>query len=105
MSFGADNVETAEADYFFVLGLDDSFGARESFVPLFVAYFVGIDLVLFKKLARHEIRIAAKQDVGAAARHVGGNGYGALASGLRYNLRFALVAVGVEDVVRHSLSE
>ncbi len=104
MSFRADDVETAESDHLLVLSLDDAFGASEDCAPLLVGCFVGIDLVLFKKLARHEIRIAAQQDVSAATRHVGGDSDRAFASGLSDDFRFALMVFGVQDVVRHGLS-
>ena len=44
--------------------------------------------------------IAAEQNVGAAAGHVGGDGDRAFASGLRDDVRFALVLLGVENLMR-----
>ena len=71
---------------------------------------LGIDAllaILFRRLAeflaRHGFRIAAQQNVGAAARHVGGNGDGTHAAGLRHNQRFALVLLGIQHVVLHFL--
>ena len=57
--------------------------------------------VLFpiEDLLEHEVGIAAQENVGAAARHVRGDGDGAFASGLGDDLGFALVLLGVEDVV------
>ena len=49
---------------------------------------------------RHELGVAAEHDVGASAGHVGGDGDGALAAGLRDDLRLTLVLLGVEDLVR-----
>src|SRR5208282_2871684 len=46
--------------------------------------------------------VAAEENVGSAAGHVGGNGDGALAPRLRNNLRFALVVLGVQHLVRNS---
>lgn len=43
--------------------------------------------------------IAAEHDVGAAARHVGGHGDGALAARLGHDLGLALVVLGVEHLV------
>ena len=57
----------------------------------------GPDLVL-----RHHLRVAAEEDVGAAAGHVGGDGDRALAARLRDDLGLALVLLGVEHVVRHA---
>ena len=45
------------------------------------------------------LRVAAQQDVGAAAGHVGGDGDRALAAGLRDDLGLALVVLGVEHLV------
>ena len=50
-------------------------------------------------LARHEFRIAAQQNIGTAAGHVGGNGNRALAARLRHDVRFALVILGVQHFV------
>ena len=50
-------------------------------------------------LAGHELGVAAEQDVGAAASHVGGDGDHADTAGLRDDLCFLLVELGVEDDV------
>ena len=54
------------------------------------------DSLLHAFLFGHEFGIAAEQNVGAAARHVGGDGDHAFASGLRDNFRFALVILGIQ---------
>ena len=46
-----------------------------------------------------KVGIAAQQNVGAAAGHVRGDGHGAFAPGLRDDLGFPLVLLGVQDVV------
>ena len=51
----------------------------------------------------HDLGVAAEQDVGAAAGHVGGDGDRALAAGLRDDVGLALVLLGVEHVVRDAL--
>ena len=51
-------------------------------------------------LIEHE-RIAAQDNVGAAARHVGGDGHRSLATGLRDHLCFALMVLGVQHLVRN----
>ena len=56
-------------------------------------------LVLQAGVLGHELGVAAQQNVGAAAGHVGGNRHRALASGLRHNLGFALVILGVQDLM------
>ena len=46
--------------------------------------------------------VAAEHDVRAAAGHVGGDGDGPQLARLGHDLRFALVLLGVEDVVRYA---
>ena len=60
------------------------------------------ELVLQAIIARHGFGIAAEQNVGAAAGHVRRNRYGAFASRLRDNFRFALVLLGVQHLVRNA---
>ncbi len=70
-------------------GLDGAFGGGD-----------GAGLLLADEiLAGHEVGVAAEQDVGAAAGHVGGDGDHAEAAGLGDDLGFLLVELGVEDDV------
>ena len=46
----------------------------------------------------HELGVAAQHDIGTTACHVGGDGDGTLFTGLRYDLGFALVVLGVQHV-------
>ena len=55
-------------------------------------------------LAGHEVGVAAEEDVGAAACHVGGDGDHADAAGLGDDLGFLLVELGVEDDVADALA-
>ena len=50
-------------------------------------------------LARHELGVAAEQDVGAAAGHVRGDRHRAEAAGLRHDLGFLRVELRVQDDV------
>ena len=50
-------------------------------------------------LPRHELGVAAEQNVGAAAGHVGGDGHRALAAGLGDELGFLGVVLGVQHDV------
>ena len=50
-------------------------------------------------LARHELGVAAEQDVGAAAGHVGGDRHRALAAGLGDDLGFLRVVLRVQHHV------
>ena len=60
--------------------------------------------LLHQLLAGHEIRVAAQQNIGAAAGHVGGDGHHPQPPGLRHNLRLALVELGVQHHVPHALA-
>ena len=114
VALGADDVEPAEADHLLVLlrGLRLELGdalleaprplgpAREEgrlLLALHGQVGLGPHLVL-----RHHLGVAAEDDVGAAAGHVGGDGDAALAAGLRDDLGLPLVVLRVEDVVRHA---
>ena len=55
-------------------------------------------------LPGHEVRIAAEQNIGSTACHVGGDSHHAEAACLRHDLGFALVELGVEHHVAHALS-
>src|SRR5579864_4542027 len=61
------------------------------------------DSLLHAFLLGHEFGVAAEQNVGTAAGHVGGNRDHALASGLRHNLGFALVILGIQHDVLDAL--
>ena len=56
----------------------------------------------FRRSSRHELGIAAEQNVGTAAGHVGGDRDRALAAGLRHDVGFALVILGVQHFVPHA---
>ena len=74
-------------------GLDRALGGRD-----------GAGLVFADEvLPRHEVGVAAEQDVGSAAGHVGGDGHHAQAAGLGYDLGFFLMELGVEDDVADAL--
>ena len=126
VTFGAENVQAADGGDFvvFFVGLD--LVAIEDFGPLiggddvFVAGvipdralgFVDVDLnlalggaqrlrdsLLHALLLGHEFRIAAEQNVGTAAGHVGGDRDHAFASGLGDDFGFALVILGIQHDV------
>ena len=64
----------------------------------------GLDDFLFHALLahgppRHEFRVAAQQDVRAAARHVGGDGHRAVMAGLGHDLRLPGMVLGVEHLM------
>ncbi len=53
-------------------------------------------------VARHLLGVAAKQNIGSAAGHVGRHGDCAFASRLRDDTRFAFVLLGVQHLMRDS---
>ncbi len=64
------------------------------------------DLLGQRLLPRHVLGVAAEQDVGAAAGHVGGDRDVALAAGLRDDLGFLRVVLRVEhDVLDAALAQ
>ena len=122
---GADDVQAAEVDDFLVLFVGQALEVREDAIPVGaldaveavdveeVDVLVVVDVLLFALddllgdvfvqalLARHVLGVAAEQDVGAAAGHVGGDRDRALAAGLRDDLGFLRVVLRVEhDVLR-----
>src|ERR1700761_2869609 len=60
--------------------------------------------LLDELLARHKVCVTAKQNVGAATRHICGNGDHAETSGLRNNLRFALVELRIQHDMAHAFA-
>ena len=101
MPLGADHVQAAEPPH------DDSFGLHlfaffdlaDQGVP-FGGGHIEPRLVLgLQDGPRHRFGIAAQNNVGTAARHVGGDGDGPEAARLSDDLRFALVLLGVEHLV------
>src|ERR1700729_415321 len=55
-------------------------------------------------LAGHEFGVAAEENVGTAASHIGGDGDHAEATGLGDNLGFLLVELSVEDDVANTFA-
>ena len=81
--------EACESD-----GGDGAFGGRDG-----AGGFAFYDVLL-----GHELGVAAEEDVGTAASHVGGDGDHAEAAGLGYDFGFLLVEFGVEDDVADGLA-
>src|ERR1051325_7138112 len=97
VALGTKYVQPAEVDHFFVIA-----------IPLLANLF--FDLLPFLRLQHvlrllrgEELRVAAEEDVRSAAGHVRGDRDRALASGLRDDLRFALVILRVQHHGRHAL--
>ena len=123
MALGADDVQAAESHDLVVLGVGLALEALEDPLVLLprnaiealevveVDELVVVDELLLalgqplgdligqRLLARHELRVAAEQDVRAAARHVGRDRHGAQAAGLRDDLGFLRVELRVQHDV------
>ena len=107
VAFRAHDVQAAERDYFFVFLVDLCPDRLVDRVPFGFSNRVGILVLLAQPLPCEEVGIAAKQNVGTAAGHVRGHGYGALAAGLGHDKRLAFVILGVQNLVldAHFLQE
>ena len=129
MTLGAEDVQAAELDDFFVLGRRSALEVREDALPVGardpveaidveeVDELLIVDELLFALrqllarllppglLPRHVLGVAAKQNVGAAAGHVRGDRDVALAAGLRDDFGFLRVVLGVQhDVLDAALA-
>ena len=105
VALGAQNVQAAQLDHFVVFLLDLRLNLAEDRVPfrtIFVVDGVRVFVLLAQALAGQEVGVAAEQNVGAAAGHVGRNRHRAFAPGLRDDERFALVILGVQHFVPHA---
>ncbi len=60
--------------------------------------------MLHQLLAREKLGISAEQNIGSAACHVGGNRHHTQTSGLRHELGFAFVLLGVEHDVANAFA-
>ncbi len=100
MAFGADDVETAgREDLFALAGTGDE--------VLIVGVLIGLRLGLDSRIglgAGEPFGVAAEEDVGAAAGHVGGDGDRPLAPGLSHDRSLTLVVLGVQDDVGDPLA-
>ena len=131
MPLGGHDAEAAHGGYLVVFLIGLRLEARVDLIPLVAAHAVELivvrevvellvadvlDLLGRKELGHllleagvlgHELGVAAEQDVGAAAGHVGGDHHHALAAGLRHDERLALVVLGVQDFVlnAHALED
>ena len=81
---------------------DDRFGHSQLFFELLLGRLVRIDLHPFEVVAGQRFRVAAEQNIGTAAGHVGRDRHGTLASGLSDDLGFLLVVLCVQHLVRYA---
>ena len=131
VALGGHDVEAAQSGDFVVFHVGMRLGVGVDFVPfvaahpvelvvvgeeveMLVGHVLGLvlgealgHLVLEAGVLGHELGVSAEQNIGAAAGHVGGDGDGVLAAGLRHDGCFALVILGVQDLVldAHALED
>ena len=98
MALGADYVQAAGGQHFFMLGFPAVFqiGNAAGFF-FFAEALIGIDGMALM------LHIATQHDIGAAAGHIGGHGNHARFAGLRHNQSLALVLFGIQHIVRQTL--
>src|SRR3990172_4947129 len=95
-----DDVQSPERHHALVLGVRHLLGFRPRGLPGPGGSRGGVEPLLPQDLLGEEVRVAPQQDVGAAAGHVGGDGDGPFAPGLRHDLRLPLVVLGVQYLMR-----
>src|SRR5882672_10603443 len=94
----ADDVQPARSDHLVVQVLPLAAQLRDA------AFLIGLGhVLLFLQKVDPLLDVAAEHDVGAAARHVGGDGDDLGAPRLRHDLRLARVLLGVQHLVRQLL--
>src|SRR5262249_52913317 len=98
VTFGADDMQSSESHdcVMFRRALSMGFLELHRIVWVRAAKLAGV--------TRKEFWIATQQDVCATPRHIGRNRHSPFASGLRHNLRFALMLLGIQDVVGNALA-
>ena len=96
---GADDVEPAGRHDAVVVRLGDGLGLGQGRLVGLAVHLGRVEAALVERLRGEAGRVAAEQDVRAAAGHVGGDRDRAGAPGLGDDARFLLVELGVEDLV------
>ena len=96
MPLRPDDMQAAQRHHLRVFFRHGRLKARRGFLPLLRRGAFRRNALLAQVVSGKELRVAAEQDIGAAPGHVGGNGNGALPSGLGHDLRFLGVILGVQ---------
>ena len=100
MALSADDSQAAGGKHALALGLAGLLGLGVKLLELLGRHVLHGQALVLQALTHQLVGIAAQQDVGTTAGHVGGDGHGAVASGLSDDMSLALVVLGVEDLVR-----
>ena len=97
MALCAQNEQSARFQNLLLFCLDFSLERNQS------RLFLGALFHLAQFLLGAELQIAAKLNIRAAARHIGGNGHRAQPASLRHNIGFALMLASVQNLVFYTL--
>ena len=100
VALGADDGQAAGGKHALALGLASLLGLGVKLLELLGRHVLHGQALVLQALAHQLVGIAAQQDVGTTTGHVGGDGHGAVASGLGHDVGLALMVLGVEDLVR-----
>ncbi len=98
---GADDVQAAQGADFLPFGLHllALFDLADQVDPFLLRHVEAGGVFVLQLGPGHRLGVAAEDDVGAAAGHVGGDGHGVFAAGLGDDLGLAFVVLGVEHLV------
>ena len=99
VALGADDVQAARRDDPLVVLVGDGLGLGEGRVVCLLVHLGRVEAALVERLGGEAGRVAAEQDVGAAAGHVRRDRDRAGPAGLGDDARLLLVELGVEDLV------
>ena len=100
MAFGADDGQTAGRKHALALGLAGLLGLGVKLLELLGRHVLHGQALVLQALAHQLVGVAAQQDVRTTTGHVGGDGHGAVTTGLGNDMSLALVVLCVEDLVR-----
>ena len=99
VTLGTNDAQAAGGKHVVVLDRAHLLGAGHGLDALLARGLLKVNAVLAQQVQRDKLGVAAQQDVGTTTGHVGCDGNGALAAGLRDDLCLALVELGVKHVV------
>ena len=106
MALGADNGQATGGKHALALGFAGLLGLGVELLELLGRDVLHGQALVLQALAHQLVGVAAQQDVGTTAGHVGSNGHGAIATSLGHDMGLALVVLGVKDLMRDTtLSE
>ena len=99
MALGADDGQATGGKHALALGLASLLGLGVKLLELLGRHVLHGQALVLQALAHQLVGVAAQQDVGTTAGHVGGDGHGAIATSLGHDMGLAFMVLGVEDLV------